>query len=80
MGYDRASSWNSGSFFDVQNSLDITLDDVDCDGGSWASCDYLTTHNCGHSEDIFLTCAGETIMSQFFSYFTFHFYFGSVIC
>ena len=63
MGYDRASSWNSGSFFDVQSSLDITLDDVDCDGGSWASCDYMTTHNCGHSEDVFLTCAGQTFQS-----------------
>ena len=57
MGYDRSSGWTSGSFYiDVQSSLEITLDDVDCGGGSWSSCDYQTTHDCGHSEDVFLTC------------------------
>ena len=58
MGYDRSSGWTSGSFYnDVQSSLNITLDNVDCsDGGSWSRCDYLTTHNCDHSEDVFLTC------------------------
>ena len=56
MGYNRSSGWTSGSFYEVQSSLNITLDNVDCDGGSWSSCDYLTTHNCGHSEDVFLTC------------------------
>ena len=63
MGYDRSSDWKSGSFYkDLQNSLDITLDEVDCDGESWSSCEYLTTHNCGHSEDVFLTCVtGETL-------------------
>ena len=62
MGYDRSSGWTSGSFYDdVQNSLDITLDDVDCYWGSWSSCDYQTTNDCGHSEDVFLTCVtGET--------------------
>ena len=62
MGYDRSSGWTSGSFYnDVQSSLNITLDNVDCDGGSWSSCDFLTTHNCRHSEDVFLTCVtGET--------------------
>ena len=63
MGYDRSSGWTSGSFYDdVQNSLDITLDNVDCYWGSWSSCDYLTEHDCGHSEDVFLTCVtGGTI-------------------
>ena len=63
MGYDRSSGWTSGSFYeDVQSSLNITLDNVDCYWGSWSSCDYLTEHDCGHSEDVFLTCVtGETI-------------------
>ena len=56
MGYNRSSGWTSWPSYDVQNSLEITLDNVDCDGGSWSSCDYLTTHNCGHYEDVFLTC------------------------
>ena len=66
MGYNRSSNWNSGSFYEVQNSLEITLDDVDCDGGSWSSCDYLTTHNCGHSEDVFLTCVTVESGKSFF--------------
>ena len=63
MGYNRSTGWISGYFYDeVQGILDITLDNVACDGGSWSSCDYLTTHNCRHSEDVFLTCVtGETI-------------------
>ena len=62
MGYNRSTGWISGYFYDeVQGILDITLDNVACDGGSWSSCDYLTTHNCGHSEDVFLTCVkGDT--------------------
>ena len=61
MGYDRSSGWTSGSFYDVQSSLDITLGFVDCDGKSWSSCDYQTTPKCDHSEDVFLTCVtGET--------------------
>ena len=63
MGYNRSTGWTSGSYYDeVQGILDIALDDVHCDGGSWSSCDYLTTHNCRHSEDVFLTCVtGETL-------------------
>ena len=70
MGYDRSSGWTSGSFYsDVQSSLDITLDDVDCNGESWSSCDYQTTPNCDHSEDVYLTCmTGETF--QFSPYQT----------
>ena len=62
MGYDRSSDWTSGYFYkELQNSLDITLDDVSCEGRSWSSCEYSTTENCGHSEDVFLTCVtGET--------------------
>ena len=62
MGYHHASSWNSGSFFNVQNVLDIKLDNVNCEGGSWSTCTYLTYDNCDHSEDVFLTCVtGEII-------------------
>ena len=62
MGYHHASSWNSGSFFNVQNVLDIKLDDVNCKGWSWSTCRYRSSHNCDHSEDVFLTCVtGESI-------------------
>ena len=56
MGYNQSSGWTSGSYYDVQRSLDIALDEVDCDGGSWSSCGYETTHDCSHYEDVFLIC------------------------
>ena len=60
MGYSGSSSWRSGSSYSYgtsQTSLDINLDDVRCSAGVWGSCSYSTFHNCGHSEDVFLTCA-----------------------
>ena len=59
MGFTGASNWVSGSeysFGGSQLSLDITLDEVACSGGDWDSCSYLTIDDCGHSEDVFLTC------------------------
>ena len=59
MGYSGSSGWVSGSSYSYgtrQTSLDINLDDVSCSTGYWNSCSYSTSHNCGHSEDVFLTC------------------------
>ena len=61
MGYGRATSWASGSDWldhDVQRKLSVKLDNVDCDhdGERWSSCTYTTSHDCSHSEDVFLTC------------------------
>ena len=59
MGYSGSSSWVSGSIHSYgtrQTSLDINLDDVMCSTGNWDSCRYSTYDNCGHSEDVFLTC------------------------
>ncbi|XP_063683738.1 multiple epidermal growth factor-like domains protein 10 isoform X2 [Bolinopsis microptera] len=57
MGYDRAQTWNSHVTWAIQEQYEIVLDDVICDdSGSWDSCSYVESHNCGHSEDIFLTC------------------------
>ena len=39
------------------------MDDVSCSTGEeegWASCSFSETHNCGHNEDIFLTCSFPT--------------------
>ncbi|KAL5253611.1 hypothetical protein ACHWQZ_G013415 [Mnemiopsis leidyi] len=62
MGYSGSFLWVSGSSYSYgerQTSLDITLDDVQCSDDDWDSCSYSTSHNCGHSEDVFLTCVGE---------------------
>ena len=37
----------------------ITLDDVTCGSSDWDDCTYSTTHNCAHSEDVFLQCGGK---------------------
>jgi len=59
MGYDGFDSWSNGQLFDLQTSLEIGLDNVECSSGSWDSCSYLTTHNCGHHEDVHLNCVPE---------------------
>ena len=52
--------WTTGGTFDIQNNLDINLDDVKCNSTDWGSCEYSEEHNCGHSEDVFLTCENTT--------------------
>ena len=59
IGYIGALNWVSGSEYsygETQTSLRIALDEVTCQDDDWASCSYSTTHDCGHSEDVFLTC------------------------
>ena len=59
MGHSRSTSWKSGIdplFGENQTSLDITLDDIKCSDNDWKSCSYSTSHNCGHNEDVFLSC------------------------
>ena len=59
MGYPGAISWASGQFYEIQSDLEIGLDNVECSSGSWDSCDSTTSHNCGHYEDVHLTCLSE---------------------
>ena len=63
MGHLRATIWKSGSgspyhlgFRTYTQLLDITLDNVDCRESDWDACSYSTTHNCDHSEDVYLAC------------------------
>ena len=58
MGYQGQISYTSGSKWGIQSGLDITLDNVECSSGDWSSCSFTFSHNCGHSEDIFLQCDG----------------------
>ena len=58
LGYSRSSDWSSGNYYEVrQLSYDIKLDDVHCLSSDWEDCTFSTSHNCDHSEDVFLTCA-----------------------
>ena len=62
MGYANTSGrFNSGNNFDYQRDYDISLDNVQCGSDAtiialWSDCTFSETHNCGHSEDIFLAC------------------------
>ena len=58
MGYLGQLSYTSGSKWGIQSGLDITLDNVACSSGDWSSCSFTFSHDCGHSEDIFLQCDG----------------------
>ena len=55
LGYRGDSNWTSGNR-DDRNGYEITLDDVDCYNSTWSTCTFSETHNCGHAEDVFLTC------------------------
>ena len=60
MGYTNAMDWSSGvrGFSDAQNTF-IAMDDIGCreNHGSFWDCSYNRENNdCGHDEDVFLTC------------------------
>ena len=61
LGYQaNGSLYESGLRYpELQAEYSITLDDVSCRNNTWSSCTYATQHNCGHSEDVFLTCISE---------------------
>ena len=61
MGYLRARNWTSGAKWEIQNTLEIILDDVNCqDDEAWKSCSFIFDHNCNHYEDVFLECDGSS--------------------
>ena len=67
MGYSGVIEWNSGLSWGNNINYEISLDDVDCNLNAYTEehhwtdvCDYTLLDNCGHSEDIFLTCSDES--------------------
>merc|ERR1719232_70282 len=57
MGYASARSWRHGRLYGVQQThRRIVMDDVRCRYSWWNYCSYRMSHNCGHHEDVFLTC------------------------
>ena len=63
MNFTSASRWTGaeGKNFHIQRNYDIKLDDVECYGEDWKSCSYSEYHNCGHGEDVFLSCKGKVL-------------------
>ena len=69
MGFPSGhTSWSYGNNWSIQSNYEITMDDVVCDRVYWSECRYSLSHNCGHSEDVFLQCDGPGK----FSIVTFH--------
>ncbi|KAL5268608.1 hypothetical protein ACHWQZ_G002453 [Mnemiopsis leidyi] len=66
LGFGKAISWRNGYLWGViQDRKPIHLDDVQCSGDRrWSSCSFSTTHNCGHGEDVFLTCQDFTLVDD----------------
>ena len=57
MGYYGALSWRNGHVYGSQQSnRPIRLDDVRCSSNVWSSCTSITSHNCGHHEDVLISC------------------------
>ncbi|KAL5260069.1 hypothetical protein ACHWQZ_G010254 [Mnemiopsis leidyi] len=58
LGYPRGALRyrNGHAYGSLQSRKRITMDDVRCTSSTWSSCHYNTHHNCGHHEDVLLTC------------------------
>ena len=57
MGYQLMISWSYGlKWSNLQLGYSIKLDEVRCPSPSWSTCGYKTSNDCGHSEDVFLSC------------------------
>ena len=59
MRFEEATRWTSEESFGIQRDYSINLDEVRCNGREWESCTYNEDHDCGHSEDVFLSCRGQ---------------------
>lgn len=56
LGYTACESWFSGDYWSSQSSLQITMAKFQCSRGHWDSCSHSSSHNCDHSDDVFLQC------------------------
>ena len=59
MGHAGATSWDSGFEFNIQEDYTIKMDEVQCRNDSWVSCEFQSSNDCSHSEDIFLVCQDQ---------------------
>ena len=62
------TSWSIGNNWSIQSNYEITMSNVECSSGDWSSCLYSFSHNCDHSEDVFLQCNGPGKLTIVMSY------------
>ena len=60
MEYSYSIGWTSAKdITEFRETLEITLDDVECSSAYWNSCTFSEKNDCGHGEDVFLTCGKD---------------------
>ena len=58
MEYSHSTGWTSGrEITEFQENLATNLGDVVCGSPDWNSCTFSEEHDCGHGEDVFLSCS-----------------------
>ena len=62
LGHRGITSWSSGQEWSIQDGFDINMDEVQCSSELWSSCTFKESHNCEHTEDVFLTCEHGEMM------------------
>ena len=63
MGFSCSTGWTRKFWEEIQKRYPIVLDDVECrsENMSFSDCNFKTTSNCGHNEDIFLGCGKQIV-------------------
>ncbi|XP_063685327.1 deleted in malignant brain tumors 1 protein-like [Bolinopsis microptera] len=56
MGYASLDFWTNGRKYTWHDKYPIKLDDIQCSGSVVPYCEYDTSHNCYHIEDVWLSC------------------------
>ena len=68
MRYIGTTKWTSAeqlSDIEWNLSYEIKLDDVYCIDTEWESCSYNSKgNNCGHYEDVFLSCSSDVELEE----------------
>ena len=64
MGFEGALQWFSGSKWPIQVQFNVVINHVKCPLPIWSTCGYING-NCGHHEDIFLTCSISESLNHF---------------
>ncbi|KAK7089640.1 scavenger receptor cysteine-rich domain-containing protein DMBT1-like [Littorina saxatilis] len=69
LGYTEPVPLVKGSAFYGSGTGDILMDDVTCGGNetNLDQCSYLTSHNCGHGEDVGIDCNPEILQARLVS-------------
>ena len=80
--YTNVNTWANSNLFDsVQQSYEIAMGNVICETDNFAECTYVTSDNCQHHEDLYLTCAnGKWICGAAFHVYSSNMIIMTIVC